>query len=306
MLRLLIFLFLFITTSLCFSQVEIKGRVFSNEDDEGLPGANVVEKGTNKGALTDMDGNFTITVSNPNSTLEISFIGFITKEYKLNGEDSITMTLKVDCIRDYFDTQSLTFYALSGVINTPIGGKMDFAFPAFSRGTLISGIGYQTNFEENEFLNAKVEYRHFIFNCDFDIDANWYLRKVSFNSEFESMTNSIETNFNYNNFRIITGYSHLRFDEPGSAQIRNYSAPVVGLGSWIYTGPIHILITGKTALYGKETELIGQATFYTKYVEVFFNYYQINSYSEFTIGIGKEIGYWLKSQKEFKKQNNIH
>ena len=40
-----------------------------------IAGANVVEKGTTNGTITDMDGNFSLEVS-PNSILVVSYIGY--------------------------------------------------------------------------------------------------------------------------------------------------------------------------------------------------------------------------------------
>ena len=75
---------------------------------------------------------------------------------------------------------------------------------------------------------------------------------------------------------------------------------MVGLGTWINTVPLRTLLTGKVALYGNRTEIVSQATFYTKYAELFVNFYQLDSFSEVTIDIGKEFGYWLKSQKQYR------
>ena len=57
-----------------------------------LPGANVAEKGTTKGTITDLDGNFTLSVSKKGATLVISFMGYESQEVAANGTDlKITM-----------------------------------------------------------------------------------------------------------------------------------------------------------------------------------------------------------------------
>jgi hypothetical protein len=60
---------------------EITGRVIT-EDKEGVPGTNVVVKGTSHGTVTDVDGNFNLSYEGPGEqiTLVYSFIGFITEE----------------------------------------------------------------------------------------------------------------------------------------------------------------------------------------------------------------------------------
>jgi hypothetical protein len=299
--RLLTLLFFLFIAQICNAQIEITGTVISGEDGLGLPGAKVVEFGTQNGTTTNLDGNFRLTVNDLNATLEISFVGFITKQLELKGQDSISTTLKVDCNRDFFDSQSVSIYALSGIINNPIGGQVDFAFPNFSSGTLITGFSLQSDLNDKRFIKGKLEYKHFIFNCDFDFDLNWYYRRVNF-TEFRSSTNSFETNFNYGNLRLTAGYSNLNFENKLSSTTENLSAPLIGLGTWINTVSVQTLLTGKAAFYNGRTEIVGQATFFTKHVELFVNFYQLDSFSELTIGIGKEFGYWLKSQKHFKKQ----
>ncbi len=62
------------------AQTSIEGVVLSVADQMPLAGASVLEKGTVNGASTDFDGNFTLTVSDPNSVLVISYLGYKTKE----------------------------------------------------------------------------------------------------------------------------------------------------------------------------------------------------------------------------------
>ena len=57
-----------------------------------IPGANVVQKGTTNGTVTDMDGKYTLDVPN-NATLVISFIGYTTKEVKVGSQPVVNMVL---------------------------------------------------------------------------------------------------------------------------------------------------------------------------------------------------------------------
>tara|TARA_R110002020_G_scaffold63170_1_gene168616 strand:+ start:7209 stop:10541 length:3333 start_codon:yes stop_codon:yes gene_type:complete len=65
-------------------QAQVSGTV-TDADGTPLPGANVVEKGTDNGVTADFDGNFTIGLSNENAVLSISYIGFATKELAVDG-----------------------------------------------------------------------------------------------------------------------------------------------------------------------------------------------------------------------------
>ena len=80
-----------------FSQsLEITGQVVDVEDGTLLPGANVIEKGTSNGTITDFDGNYSLTVSNSNAVLVFSYVGFQTLEVNVNGRSLINATLQAD------------------------------------------------------------------------------------------------------------------------------------------------------------------------------------------------------------------
>ncbi len=66
-------------------------------DDSGEPiiGANVSEKGTTNGIITDVDGNFSLTVGD-HAVLKISYIGYITQEVAVGSQKSLRITLHDD------------------------------------------------------------------------------------------------------------------------------------------------------------------------------------------------------------------
>lgn len=78
------------------SPVKIAGRVLDAATGEPLPGVSVIEKGTSNGMSTDMDGNFTMTVGDPNATLEVRYIGYITLTYNLEGREEIVIRMSED------------------------------------------------------------------------------------------------------------------------------------------------------------------------------------------------------------------
>lgn len=77
------------------SQKTIKGTVLSADDNMPLPGASVIVKGTNNGASTDFDGNFSITVNSNQTTLTVSFVGFKTKQVPITS-NNLTISLAPD------------------------------------------------------------------------------------------------------------------------------------------------------------------------------------------------------------------
>ena len=76
-------------------QSSVSGTV-TDESGQPLAGANIVVKGTTNGVQTDFDGNFSIETSDPNATLEISYIGFATQDIPLDGQTTISVTLIED------------------------------------------------------------------------------------------------------------------------------------------------------------------------------------------------------------------
>jgi TonB-linked SusC/RagA family outer membrane protein len=74
---------------------QVKGKVTS-ETLEGIPGVNVLLKGTTTGTTTDSEGNYSLTVPDGNGILIFSNIGFVSQEVEINRRESINITLKED------------------------------------------------------------------------------------------------------------------------------------------------------------------------------------------------------------------
>jgi TonB-linked SusC/RagA family outer membrane protein len=72
----------------------IQGTV-KNDAGEALPGASILLKGTTTGTSADVDGNFSINAQD-GDVLVVSFVGHITQEVKIAGEESLSVTLLVD------------------------------------------------------------------------------------------------------------------------------------------------------------------------------------------------------------------
>ncbi|MFL9845648.1 TonB-dependent receptor plug domain-containing protein, partial [Flavobacterium rhizosphaerae] len=74
------------------AQVQVQGRVL-DQSGMGMPGALVAEVGTNNTATTDVNGNFTISVSSSNAVLSVSYIGFETVQIAANAASPLSITL---------------------------------------------------------------------------------------------------------------------------------------------------------------------------------------------------------------------
>jgi len=73
----------------------VKGKVIS-EDASGLPGVNVLIKGTNIGTVTDAFGNYQIDLDHQNSTIVFSFIGYMSTEIDAGQKEELDVQLSED------------------------------------------------------------------------------------------------------------------------------------------------------------------------------------------------------------------
>ena len=71
----LAFLMMVCCTMASYAQVTATGVVVDATTGEPVIGASVLERGTNNGTITDIDGNFTLEVAD-GAVLEISYVGF--------------------------------------------------------------------------------------------------------------------------------------------------------------------------------------------------------------------------------------
>jgi TonB-linked SusC/RagA family outer membrane protein len=71
---------------------QISGTV-TDMNGEPIIGANVVEKGTNNGVITDIDGRFSLRVSTTGAILNISYIGYITREVAVGNQTNYQIEL---------------------------------------------------------------------------------------------------------------------------------------------------------------------------------------------------------------------
>ena len=75
---------------------KVTGKVTSSEDLLGLPGANVYVKGSSVGGSADMDGNYSVFVSEKNAVLVFNYVGYQTVEVPVGNKTVINISLKPD------------------------------------------------------------------------------------------------------------------------------------------------------------------------------------------------------------------
>ena len=83
--------------SIMQSGITVTGTVV---DTEGLtmPGVNIIVKGTTTGVITDIDGNFRISVPDKNSVLVFSFVGYTAQDIVVGNQTNIKVTLQADAL----------------------------------------------------------------------------------------------------------------------------------------------------------------------------------------------------------------
>ncbi|MBX2956109.1 MAG: TonB family protein [Cyclobacteriaceae bacterium] len=153
----------------------IRGRVTSKEDGSPLPGVNVVLKGTNRGTVTDIDGNYQIesTVSNP--TLAYSFIGLQSTEVNAADRNEVDVSMSIDATQ--LSEVVVTGYGISNSV--PYTPTVDLAHPE------------NGNRAYQQYLEKNIQYPE-------EARANKVQGRVTV--EFY-----VETNGNLSEFKIIRG-----------------------------------------------------------------------------------------------------
>lgn len=93
-LRIWLLAFGFITNAYA-QDLSIRGKI-ADAQGASLPGVNVTVKGTQKGAVSDGDGNYQLNGVPAKATLVFSFIGYLAQEVEINNRSTIDITLQAD------------------------------------------------------------------------------------------------------------------------------------------------------------------------------------------------------------------
>ncbi len=82
--------------SINLADITVKGKVSDAETGDGLSGVSVTAKGSNKGAITDSNGDYTIDVPDNKAVLVFSYVGYTPQEVNVGGQTQINIQLKSD------------------------------------------------------------------------------------------------------------------------------------------------------------------------------------------------------------------
>jgi hypothetical protein len=100
------FVLLLVVILVCYNPANAQlfsGRVTCHDDGEPAIRASVYVKGTNIGTRTDIDGYYQLEIDSTHTTLYYAYIGYISKEIKINNDSIINVSLeKADIVLDEF------------------------------------------------------------------------------------------------------------------------------------------------------------------------------------------------------------
>lgn len=74
----------------------VSGKIISAEDNQPIPGVNILVKGTTSGTVTDTNGKYSINVPSSDAVLVFTSIGFATQEVTVGQQTTVDLTLNLD------------------------------------------------------------------------------------------------------------------------------------------------------------------------------------------------------------------
>ena len=75
--------------------IPVRGTV-TDGNGESLPGVSIAVSGTRQGTVTDLNGNYTIEVSDPETVLQFSYLGYATQSIKVGSRHEINVSMQED------------------------------------------------------------------------------------------------------------------------------------------------------------------------------------------------------------------
>lgn len=130
----------FALLSSAYAQQRVTGTV-TDEDGIGIPGASIIQKGTSNGTITNVDGNYTLSVPS-DATIVISFVGMTKVEEPVSGRAEINVQLTTDAI------------GIDEVVVTALGIKRSEKSLGFSSQS-VKGAEIEQSSETNAFNSLK-------------------------------------------------------------------------------------------------------------------------------------------------------
>jgi len=300
--KLIIIFILLIPAKLTFGQVTITGSILYEEDWKRLPGVSINEIGTSNTVTADLNGDYKIVVSDTATFLEFSFIGCVTRKVPINGQTVINTSLKPYTIYEAWD-QKIGVYALSGVMETPLGARFDFSFPIVSPIAIELQLAYLTDFKLNEKIDANISLSQYRFQIGSwawlygNVDFNY--RQLSIQNSIDLVSYSIENYARIYNHNIILGLGKISYSPDNVDKHSGYG--IIAGYKKEFRKLDFLTLTYKMGFYKEAFEYHFQIDKRIKRVKTFVTYNKIGDYQEIMLGVGFELTYFFKYQKDALK-----
>lgn len=301
------FLFVFLSVILPFSltaQITIKGVVLDEDYQEPVIGTNIKIKNSSRGTITDINGEFEITIPNLGDTLVISFVGYESQEVVINDILPIQIFLKEP---EYTSHTGVSFFLTEikywgGVLNTPYGLKGTVSIQPYSYRTyekfnsfhspilsLDLTFGYQTNFLQNQqvFLASSLRLPQFKYPL-----INFSYRKINREVNFTFESIQVAKKFSVKSPLIgyleaspIIGYSYLDTPE----LLDNYwgFGGLIEIPFWIHYHNFRISVS--TVYWQKFWEFRTNLNWYYRRYSVGIEYEKIQNFEEVQLYFGRSF-----------------
>jgi hypothetical protein len=286
-----------LTLVFCFQtygQVKISGKVCDNNTGETLRGVNIIEHGTENKIVSETNGTFNLTVSNSESAIEITYLGYKKQEIKIGDKRYFEIKLKEDCFLDFFDYNSICLGLSTGILNSPIGGFVYIKQPIRKIGLIYGEFDYQTDLKNSYKIEAHTGLLHLVAECDYDGDVYLNYRKLV-NQDFKFNSYSLIGKLNLSKPRIFQNYSTLYFGYGISTlntpdiTYNDKSGYILGFGTSI--SKTHININFITTYWTNYWEYFGEIKWEYRNVLISMNYDNIKNHNELNLKLGYIFNY---------------
>ena len=286
-----------LTLVFCFQtygQVKISGKVCDNNTGETLRGVNIIEHGTENKIVSETNGTFNLTVSNSESAIEITYLGYKKQEIKIGDKRYFEIKLKEDCFLDFFDYNNICLGLSTGILNSPIGGFVYIKQPIRKIGLIYGEFDYQTDLKNSYKIEAHTGLLHLVAECDYDGDVYLNYRKLV-NQDFKFNSYSLIGKLNLSKPRIFQNYSTLYFGYGISTLntpdiiYNDKSGYILGFGTSI--SKTHININFITTYWTNYWEYFGEIKWEYRNVLISMNYDNIKNHNELNLKLGYIFNY---------------
>lgn len=278
-----------------FSQITVNGRIIDKMEEVGIPGVNILEKGTNNGTVSDLEGYFSIELVDSFSFLEFSFVGYKVQNVQIEDTNYLLVKLKPDCIIDFFDYNDICIGISSGTFNDILGGYGYINFVFLKLLALHGAVNFQTDLTQNHKLDIDFGTLHLFADCGYDADIRINYRYIE-NEDFTFNSYLFEGKLNFSRPNILGQYSTLFLGyglsdlSKSTTNLYNSSGILFGFGKRIYR-PLSLNFNLKTIYWQDYWEYIAELICRYKDFEFITDYNIIDSYRELNLRFGYIINY---------------